>query len=75
MRKYLPKYLLLWRNSFPRSDKEIESEKLRGDAFTWQVSLLNRAGALAALNGLLNSCPELVNITEISLDDRRNIRN
>ncbi|OWA50765.1 HEAT repeat-containing protein 5B [Hypsibius exemplaris] len=60
MRKYLSKYLLLWRTSFPRSDKEIESEKLRGDAFTWQVSLQNRAGALAALNGLLVSCPELV---------------
>lgn len=29
--------LLLWRNSFPRSSKELESEKARGDAFTWQV--------------------------------------
>lgn len=29
--------LLLWRNSFPRSNKELESEKARGDAFTWQV--------------------------------------
>ena len=32
-----PRMLLLWRNSFPRSAKELESEKARGDAFTWQV--------------------------------------
>lgn len=60
MRKYYPKYRHLWRNSFPRSDKEIESERLRGDAFTWQVSLQNRAGALSAISGLLVSCPEIV---------------
>jgi hypothetical protein len=33
--------LLLWRNSFPRSNKELESEKARGDAFTWQVGQSN----------------------------------
>jgi len=33
----LPRMLLLWRNSFPKSAKELESEKARGDAFTWQV--------------------------------------
>jgi hypothetical protein len=38
--------LLLWRNAFPRSAKELESEKARGDAFTWQVTLEGRAGAL-----------------------------
>jgi hypothetical protein len=35
----VPRMLLLWRNSFPRSAKELESEKARGDAFTWQVPL------------------------------------
>lgn len=35
----LPRMLLLWRNSFPKSAKELESEKARGDAFTWQVNL------------------------------------
>ena len=29
--------LFIWRNSFPRSAKELDSEKARGDAFTWQV--------------------------------------
>ena len=33
----LPRMLLLWRNSFPKTSKELESEKARGDAFTWQV--------------------------------------
>lgn len=37
VRGLLPRMLLLWRNSFPRSSKELESEKARGDAFTWQV--------------------------------------
>lgn len=35
----VPRMLLLWRNSFPRSAKELESEKARGDAFTWQVPI------------------------------------
>jgi len=43
---HLPRMLLLWRNAFPRSAKELESEKARGDAFTWQVTLEGRAGAL-----------------------------
>jgi hypothetical protein len=37
----LPRMLLLWRNSFPKSAKELESEKARGDAFTWQVGFHN----------------------------------
>lgn len=38
--------LLLWRNVFPRSQKELEAEKARGDSFSWQVMLEGRAGAL-----------------------------
>ena len=57
----LPRMLLLWRNSFPRSNKELESEKARGDAFTWQVTLEGRAGALSAIHSFLLHCPELVN--------------
>nr|CAH7763089.1 unnamed protein product [Callosobruchus chinensis] len=57
----LPRMLLLWRNSFPRSAKELESEKARGDVFTWQVTLEGRAGALLAMNSFLQNCPELLN--------------
>ncbi|CAB3385925.1 Hypothetical predicted protein [Cloeon dipterum] len=56
----LPRMLLLWRNSFPRSNKELESEKARGDAFTWQITLEGRSGALSAIHSLLYHCPELV---------------
>ncbi|GFR27805.1 HEAT repeat-containing protein 5B [Trichonephila clavata] len=45
----LPRMMLLWKNSFPRSNKELEQERHRGDAFTWQVTLEGRAGALAGL--------------------------
>uniref|UniRef100_A0A8D0PWB9 HEAT repeat-containing protein 5B n=1 Tax=Sus scrofa TaxID=9823 RepID=A0A8D0PWB9_PIG len=48
VRYHLPKMLLLWRNVFPRSLKELEAEKARGDSFTWQVTLEGRAGALCA---------------------------
>lgn len=41
VRSLLPRMVLLWRNSFPRSNKELESEKARGDAFTWQVIISN----------------------------------
>ncbi|XP_076321914.1 HEAT repeat-containing protein 5B isoform X4 [Tachypleus tridentatus] len=60
VRGLLPRMLLLWKNSFPRSTKELESEKARGDAFTWQVTLEGRAGALAAMASFLIHCKELV---------------
>lgn len=56
----LPRMLLLWRNSFPRSGKEMESEKARGDAFTWQVTLEGRAGALSVMHSFLLHCNELL---------------
>lgn len=60
VRGLLPRMLLLWRNSFPRSNKELESEKARGDAFTWQVTLEGRAGALSAMHSFVQNCSELV---------------
>ncbi|XP_040574960.1 HEAT repeat-containing protein 5B [Lepeophtheirus salmonis] len=57
----LPRMMLLWRNAFPRSLKELESEKARGDAFTWKISLEARAGALATIHSFLQNCPELLN--------------
>ncbi|VVC28110.1 Armadillo-type fold,Armadillo-like helical [Cinara cedri] len=60
VRGLLPRMLLLWRNSFPRSSKELESEKARGDAFTWQLILEGRAGALASIHSFLFNCNELV---------------
>ncbi|TMW51951.1 hypothetical protein DOY81_002941 [Sarcophaga bullata] len=56
----LPRLLLLWRHSFPRSNKELESEKARGDSFTWQVTLEGRAGALSVMHSFLVNCPDLV---------------
>ncbi|MFH4979590.1 hypothetical protein AB6A40_006299 [Gnathostoma spinigerum] len=50
VRDCLPRLLLLWKNSFPRSVKEAESEKSRGDAFTWMCTLEMRAGALASMS-------------------------
>ena len=33
----LSRLMLIWKNAFPRSTKELESETERGDLFTWQV--------------------------------------
>ncbi|XP_077585849.1 HEAT repeat-containing protein 5B [Stigmatopora nigra] len=60
VRYHLPKMLLLWRNVFPRSQKELEAEKVRGDSFTWQVTLEGRAGALCAMRSFVAHCPELL---------------
>lgn len=57
----LPRLHLLWRNSFPKSTKELDNEKARGDAFTWQVTLEGRAGALSVMHSFLLNCPQLVN--------------
>jgi hypothetical protein len=59
VRGLLPRMMLLWRNSFPRSVNELESEKARGDAFTWQVTLEGRSGALAALYSFVYHFPQL----------------
>ena len=48
--------LLLWRNAFPRSTRELEAEKVRGDAFTWQVTLEGRAGALGGKSHFVSVC-------------------
>uniref|UniRef100_A0A4W4FKC6 HEAT repeat-containing protein 5A n=1 Tax=Electrophorus electricus TaxID=8005 RepID=A0A4W4FKC6_ELEEL len=56
VRYHLPKMLLLWRNVFPRSQKELEAEKARGDSFTWQVTLEGRAGALCGNPNPLAMC-------------------
>ncbi|VDM97337.1 unnamed protein product [Thelazia callipaeda] len=45
MRRLIP----LWKSSFPRSVKEAEVEKNRGDAFTWLCTLEARIGALASM--------------------------
>ncbi|KAF6775693.1 hypothetical protein AHF37_05112 [Paragonimus kellicotti] len=41
VKSHLPRMLLFWRNAFPRSIRELEVEKQRGDAFTWQPSQLH----------------------------------
>lgn len=51
----LPRMMLLWRNAFPRSQKELESEKSRGDAFTWRRSLEARSGAMASIHAFLQN--------------------
>ncbi|OXA59612.1 HEAT repeat-containing protein 5B isoform X2 [Folsomia candida] len=61
VKSLLPRMLLLWRNSFPKTAKELESEKARGDVFTWQVTLEGRAGALSSIHSFLFHCPDLVN--------------
>lgn len=57
--------LLLWKNAFPRSHKELEAEKQRGDSFTWQVTLEARSGALG---GMLVSitCGSLITEPDVS---------
>jgi len=60
VRGLLPRCMLLWRNAFPRSPKELESEKARGDSFTWLVSLEARAGALATMHSFISCNQELV---------------
>ena len=56
----LPRMLLLWRNAFPKSFQDLDSEKARGDAFTWQVTLESRAGALSSMNTFIGNCPHLL---------------
>ncbi|XP_057638418.1 HEAT repeat-containing protein 5A isoform X2 [Chionomys nivalis] len=57
---HLARVLLLWKCVFPASPKDLETEKSRGDSFTWQVTLEGRAGALCAVKSLLSHCGDLL---------------
>ncbi|KAG2457702.1 HTR5A protein, partial [Polypterus senegalus] len=57
---HLPRVLLLWKCSFPQSAKDLETERSRGDPFTWQVTLEGRAGALCAMKNFVLHCGDLL---------------
>ncbi|XP_062973856.1 HEAT repeat-containing protein 5A isoform X2 [Elgaria multicarinata webbii] len=57
---HLPRMLLLWKCAFPISPKDLETEKSRGDSFTWQVTLESRAGALCAIKSFILYCGGLL---------------
>ncbi len=61
--------MLLWRNAFPRSQKELDSEKARGDAFTWKISLEARAGAVASIHAFLLNSQSFTHFNEVMSDD------
>ncbi|XP_047716993.1 HEAT repeat-containing protein 5A isoform X6 [Prionailurus viverrinus] len=57
---HLARVLLLWKCVFPLSPKDLETEKNRGDSFTWQVTLEGRAGALCAVKSFVSHCGDLL---------------
>uniref|UniRef100_A0A670XZM0 HEAT repeat-containing protein 5A n=1 Tax=Pseudonaja textilis TaxID=8673 RepID=A0A670XZM0_PSETE len=57
---HLPRVLLLWKCAFPVCPKDLETEKKRGDSFTWQVTLESRAGALCAIKSFILYCGGLL---------------
>ncbi|NXJ12272.1 HTR5A protein, partial [Odontophorus gujanensis] len=57
---HLPRILMLWKCVFPSSPKDLETEKTRGDSFTWQVTLEGRAGALCAIKSFVSHCSGLL---------------
>ncbi|XP_047593892.1 HEAT repeat-containing protein 5A isoform X6 [Lutra lutra] len=57
---HLARLLLLWKCVFPVSPKDLETEKSRGDSFTWQVTLEGRAGALCAIKSFVFHCGDLL---------------
>ncbi|XP_053526486.1 HEAT repeat-containing protein 5A isoform X3 [Artibeus jamaicensis] len=57
---HLARVLLLWKCVFPVSPKDLETEKSRGDSFTWQVTLEGRAGALCAIKTFVSHCGDLL---------------
>ncbi|XP_058396739.1 HEAT repeat-containing protein 5A isoform X2 [Diceros bicornis minor] len=57
---HLARVLLLWKCVFPVSPKDLETEKSRGDSFTWQVTLEGRAGALCAIKSFISHCGDLL---------------
>ncbi|XP_060243460.1 HEAT repeat-containing protein 5A isoform X2 [Meriones unguiculatus] len=57
---HLARVLLLWKCVFPASPQDLQTEKSRGDSFTWQVTLEGRAGALCAVKSFISHCGDLL---------------
>ncbi|KAM5235697.1 HEAT repeat-containing protein 5A [Ctenodactylus gundi] len=57
---HLGRVLQLWKCVFPASSKDLDTEKSRGDSFTWQVTLEGRAGALCAIKSFVSHCGDLL---------------
>uniref|UniRef100_A0A5F8G8W8 HEAT repeat-containing protein 5A n=1 Tax=Monodelphis domestica TaxID=13616 RepID=A0A5F8G8W8_MONDO len=57
---HLSRVLRLWKCVFPISSKDLETERSRGDSFTWQVTLEGRAGALCAIKSFVTHCDDLL---------------
>jgi hypothetical protein len=60
VRKQLSRLKKLWTLTFPSSQEQLEAEKKRGDANTWQLSLESRSGALSTLHSFLVHCNDLI---------------
>ena len=74
VKNHLPRMLLLWKNAFPRSHKELEAEKQRGDSFTWQVTLEARSGALGGMLVSITCCslitePDVSHVSPANVSD------
>ncbi|XP_058847609.1 HEAT repeat-containing protein 5A-like isoform X1 [Acipenser ruthenus] len=57
---HLPRMLLLWKCAFPQSPKDLDTERSRGDSFTWLVTLEGRAGALCVMKSFVSHCGDLL---------------
>jgi HEAT repeat-containing protein 5 len=56
----LPRLKKLWHLTMPTSLEQLETEKKRGDLFTWQLSLESRQGALSSIHSFLVYCNDLL---------------
>lgn len=71
VRKHLNRVKKLWLLTMPSSLEQLEQEKRRGDANTWQLSLETRTGALASIHSFLTSCADMfVSSPSASSDDQ-----
>ncbi|RNA33832.1 HEAT repeat-containing 5B-like isoform X1 [Brachionus plicatilis] len=60
VRKHFNRIRKLWTLTLPSDLEQIEQEKKRGDASTWQLSLESRAGALASMSSFLQNCSDML---------------
>ena len=56
----MPRLKKLWHLTMPTSLEQLETEKKRGDLFTWQLSLESRQGALSSIHSFLVYCNDLL---------------
>jgi hypothetical protein len=62
VKKYLPRFVLLWKNSISSALRSFDNDQTNGSDYL-QITLEHRTGALASISSFLSNCNEIIDLS------------